>query len=273
MRDCRDRLIREGVDLAGYTTSAIAADIADLRRALNIGPWNLYGVSYGTQIALTVMRDHPEGLRAVILDSPMPLQTAWYSTYWSLAWSAMERMFDACAANPRCQKFFPDLRADYSKLIDQLNGQPVVVRRPHPLTGETLSIPITGSLLGEMMSVVLAFHRWDQAVYVLAKLRQGDQQTVEFIGDFAMWYIIQPVSEGQYFSVVCQDENPLADPEGVSADLKNSFLIEFPDQGHGLAFLSACAPQVMSAFLADSGKRPDEVCLNWLTEPTFLFAP
>jgi pimeloyl-ACP methyl ester carboxylesterase len=337
MRDCRDRLIRDGHGLAGYTTSAIAADIADLRRVLDIGSWNLYGVSYGTQIALTVMRDHPEGLRSVILDSAIPLQTPWYGTYWSLVWSAMERMFDACADNPRCHELYPDLRADYAKLIDELNDNPIVVTRPHPLSGEPVTIPISGSLLGETMIMLLGFNRWDTAVSTMARLRLHDQGAAEFIGDVAMWFIFQAVSEGQYFAVVCQDENPLADPEGITADLasytklagatvtasyeqicrdwlfdvspdaerapvksaiptlilsgefdpmtppilartvhadlENSYLFEFPDQGHGLAFLTRCAPQVMSAFLDDPGQRPDKFCLKWRSEPQFFSAP
>jgi pimeloyl-ACP methyl ester carboxylesterase len=63
-----------GVELAGYTTKESAADIADLRRLLEIASWNLYGVSYSTKLMLTVLRDHPQGVRAAILDSVLPLE-------------------------------------------------------------------------------------------------------------------------------------------------------------------------------------------------------
>jgi len=70
LRSLRD----EGVDPAGYTTRESAADIADLRRLPGIESWNLYGVSYGTKLMLTVLRDHPQGVRSAILDSVLPLE-------------------------------------------------------------------------------------------------------------------------------------------------------------------------------------------------------
>jgi hypothetical protein len=50
---CRDRLAAEGVDLSGYNTTENAADFADLRRVLGIETWNVYGYSYGTELALS----------------------------------------------------------------------------------------------------------------------------------------------------------------------------------------------------------------------------
>ena len=58
-----------GVDLAAYNSAENAADLADLRTALGIDGWNLYGVSYGSNLAMSELRDHPEGIRSVVLDS------------------------------------------------------------------------------------------------------------------------------------------------------------------------------------------------------------
>ena len=49
---CHDRLVADGWDLSAYNTTENAADVADLRVALGIPQWNLYGVSYGTDLAL-----------------------------------------------------------------------------------------------------------------------------------------------------------------------------------------------------------------------------
>jgi pimeloyl-ACP methyl ester carboxylesterase len=45
---CRDRYTRAGWALAAYNTAENAADGADLRTALGIDKWNVYGVSYGS---------------------------------------------------------------------------------------------------------------------------------------------------------------------------------------------------------------------------------
>lgn len=74
----RTRLVSEGADLTAYNSIESAADVEDLRKTLGITQWNLYGVSYGTHLALTVMRDYPKGLRSVILDLVDPLQAVDY---------------------------------------------------------------------------------------------------------------------------------------------------------------------------------------------------
>ncbi len=74
LNECAARLRREGRDPANYTTRTTVADIADLRAALGIKEWNLLGGSYGSRVALAVMRYRPEGVRAVILDSVFPPQ-------------------------------------------------------------------------------------------------------------------------------------------------------------------------------------------------------
>ena len=59
--ECHDRLLSEGVNLAAYRSAESAADVEDLRLALGYDSWNIHGVSYGTRLALTVMRDFPDG--------------------------------------------------------------------------------------------------------------------------------------------------------------------------------------------------------------------
>ena len=62
-RACRDRLAATGADLgAVLRRRRTPPSIADLRVALGIEQWNLYGVSYGTDLALQTLRDHPEGI-------------------------------------------------------------------------------------------------------------------------------------------------------------------------------------------------------------------
>ncbi len=72
---CRKRLVAQGVDLGGYNTTESATDFAELRLALGIAEWNVLGVSYGTDLALTYMRQHPEGVRSVL--SIRCCQTSW----------------------------------------------------------------------------------------------------------------------------------------------------------------------------------------------------
>ena len=65
---CHDRLVSDGIDLTAYNSAESAADVEDLRIALGYDTWNLFGISYGTRLALEVMRDYPDGIRSVIID-------------------------------------------------------------------------------------------------------------------------------------------------------------------------------------------------------------
>ncbi len=73
-RACHTRIRASGIDLHRFTTRHNAADAIDLMRALGFEQWNLYGVSYGTRVALQIMREVPGSLRAAVLDSPYPPQ-------------------------------------------------------------------------------------------------------------------------------------------------------------------------------------------------------
>ena len=62
-----------GANLPSYNSTENAADFADLRTALGISQWNVFGVSYGSDLAQQYVRDHPEGIRSVVLNSVIPI--------------------------------------------------------------------------------------------------------------------------------------------------------------------------------------------------------
>lgn len=71
LRDTAQRCVahwrQAGVDLGSYTTVESAADIEDLRRALGVPKVSLWGMSYGTHLAMASMRLHGAGLERVVL--------------------------------------------------------------------------------------------------------------------------------------------------------------------------------------------------------------
>ena len=58
---CHRELAATGAELSAYNSTESAADFADLRKVLGYCRWNVYGTSYGSYLAQTLMRDHPEG--------------------------------------------------------------------------------------------------------------------------------------------------------------------------------------------------------------------
>jgi pimeloyl-ACP methyl ester carboxylesterase len=125
---CLTRLEQDkGVDLSQYNSAADAADVADLRVALGYDSWNLYGISYGTRLALTVMRDHPAGVRSVILDSTYPPVVDAYEQDVLNLNRVFRLLFDDCAASATCSAAYPDLENRFYELVARLDEQPVYV--------------------------------------------------------------------------------------------------------------------------------------------------
>jgi pimeloyl-ACP methyl ester carboxylesterase len=77
---CRAEATARGFDMRDFGTSVTVADFEWVRRALGIERWNVYGESYGTTVAMTLVALHPETVRAAVLDSlylpdPRPMQS------------------------------------------------------------------------------------------------------------------------------------------------------------------------------------------------------
>lgn len=122
---CRDRLRDFGVDLTAYNSAASAADVNDLRLALGIDEWNLFGISYGTRLGLTIMRDYPTGVRSVVLDSVYPPNVDAYTVAPQTQADAILALLSACANDADCSEWYPDLEADLYDMIRWLNDEPL----------------------------------------------------------------------------------------------------------------------------------------------------
>ena len=105
---CGERL-RATADLGQYHTAWNAADVNDLRIALGYDRINLWGASYGTRLALDVMRDYPQAVRSVVLDSVYPPDVDLQVDAPANAQRAFDHLFASCAAEASCAAAFPDL--------------------------------------------------------------------------------------------------------------------------------------------------------------------
>ncbi len=131
---CRERFEREGVDLLAYDTNANADDVLSLKAAFGFKSLNLWGQSYGTRVALAVMRRNPEGIRTVILDGAYPPEIAGKLNMVSAFTASMDRVFDACAKDDDCRSDYPDFRKRFEEVITRLRADPVAVKSdPSPM--------------------------------------------------------------------------------------------------------------------------------------------
>jgi pimeloyl-ACP methyl ester carboxylesterase len=217
-RKCRDRLEGAGVDLTAYDSAASATDVADLRLALDIDEWNLAGHSYGSRLALTVVRDHPEGVRSVALSGPEPPRADEPADLAANAEAAFEVLFDACADDTACHENSPDLRATFEQLVEQLEAAPVVVEATDS-AGRVGTVRFDGDLLPLLLFNALYESDLIPALPgLLEELARGEGFALVAGLVLDRSSSTEVFSHGMNLSVQCQDEVALSGADPVTPE-------------------------------------------------------
>ncbi|MBX3191672.1 MAG: alpha/beta fold hydrolase [Labilithrix sp.] len=121
---CRQRHEKAGVDLTGYVTSEAADDVHDLRVALGVPKVSLHGISYGTRVALEILRRHPDDVAATVIDGVLPAQVGLLGGWSKNIEHVVSHVFAACAADAKCNGAFPNLDASLASLKAKLDAAP-----------------------------------------------------------------------------------------------------------------------------------------------------
>lgn len=192
---CRTRLEEQGVDLRGYRTAEIAADVVALRQALGYTSWNLFGVSYSTRSMLDAAAADPTGVRSIVLDSFLPESVSWYG--------------DA-AANFTATLDKLGVRDRFEVMARRLNNRPARIETTDPQLGTRF----TATLTGDDVATILAEGLADPQVSAVAPalvdaLADGRDELLQPLAD-AVGGGLTSHEFGLYHAVQCQDERPVA---------------------------------------------------------------
>jgi len=216
--DCAEDL-SQVADLSAYNTAANAADVEALRQALAYDQVNLWGISYGTRLALEVMRDYPEGLRSVVLDSVYPPDVDLNVSAAANADRAFDTLFDGCAADGACNAAYPDLRAVFSDTVERLNEAPASIEIINPLTGERYDALLKGA---DLQAFTFEFLYQAGIITSLPEIiydaSEGDYNLIALIAG-ALIAQQEVMSQGMQMSVQCHEEFPFSSVEELEEAL------------------------------------------------------
>jgi pimeloyl-ACP methyl ester carboxylesterase len=172
------------------------------------------------------LRDHPDGIRSVALDSVLPPPANIVESGWDWAAQSFKAIFDACAADPACGEAFPDARAEFTRMVGELSASPI--RFTVDVGGTPTDVVVDGYKLANGV-VVAAAQTPGQLARIPAmihKLATGDPTDVAK----ALAVVTPPniLSHGVMYSALCRESVARTNPEKVLAAGKQA-LPDFPD--------------------------------------------
>lgn len=209
---CHERLEEEGIDFSDYHSAASAADVRDLRRALGYAEVNVFGISYGTRLAQTIVRDYPQGIRSVTLDSAYPIAAnIVLETPANLA-RAFDVFFDGCTADVACSEAYPDLEERFWELVAETDEEPITVPVSYAFTGERYDAALVGDdLIGVLFQGLYSADIIPVLPQVISDTVAGEYGLLStLLSNFLLNNEFSSV--GMQYSVQCHEEIIFAEP-------------------------------------------------------------
>lgn len=131
-RACLD-VVSATADPRLYTTTMAVRDLEAVRVALGSPKLDLVGVSYGTRVAQQYLKRHPDGVRSLVLDGPVPNDLVVGAEFTRNLDEALKANFASCAADADCHKAYGDPYATLRVLRDRLQTAPQQVDYADPV--------------------------------------------------------------------------------------------------------------------------------------------
>ena len=310
---CRREASAGGIDLADFGTRVTAEDFESVRRALHIARWNLYGESYGTDVAMTLAALHPATVRTMVLDSIYPPDPR-SSRETSVA-AARKAFFALCDSDPDCFAESGGLARAYDEAKAQLAKEPLILTRPPGAKWPNDRFVLTAAAF-ELVVANLLYYRnvyptvplvinWARTgaraplASVTAKLYEAaltrqvattvavecrDRPLVRsgLSGICDTWAplgppLLTPAASTVPTLILAGTIDPVAEPNESRriAEIigSNAQWIEFPEIGHNVRAFSPCARRIVADFIAQPESSLDASCARYPLRIQFLKAP
>jgi pimeloyl-ACP methyl ester carboxylesterase len=227
-RACARFWQEQGVDLFAYNTNENADDVDALREALGAEKISLWATSYGTHLALTVIRRHEQHIhRAVLLGVEGPDHTLKLPSVVQHHFEELARLY---REDPEAGRFLPDLLEWVDCFCARLEKEPVTVEITDPQAGQPVNVTV-GSFdlqlfVAGLPGRIHAIQRFPAAACAIS---QGDFTP---LAEFALGYRRAPLPTAMGMMMDCASG---ASPERAArfrqeaAAFPVASLVDFPD--------------------------------------------
>jgi pimeloyl-ACP methyl ester carboxylesterase len=236
---CRDRLLAEGVTLDAFNNVETAADVVMVMTALGYETFNVYGTSAGTILAQHLLRDYPDRLRSVVIDSTVPAgRSNVHIEAAAIAAEILDAVIRRCEEDATCAAAYPKLRQEAGDLIDQYDREPFTVGVADPRTGEPIQMVLTGHRLAQAIQMLNSQTTTVPLMpWFIHKLANGETEII----DGFLWTIMPPqgnFSWGLGTSIFCMEYSDFSEDEIAIPDLFASYAEAVTTQAFGARTIS-----------------------------------
>jgi len=213
-RDCKKRLEGAGFDLSYYNSRVVAQDVEALRRALNVEKWILFGNSYASRYALTVARDFPDTVEAMILNGAVFPNVHYENLLADNIGSAFDKALARCDRAGTCDAM--SLRTRFMDLVRNLDEQPVRVDDLGADISDTYGL-LRFVLTGERLTAITFAAFYDESFFpkfrdLVEELEKREFGT--FFEALSLWlplYVHSEDSNVLMYSHYCSESHPFVD--------------------------------------------------------------
>jgi pimeloyl-ACP methyl ester carboxylesterase len=178
-RACAQRWQAEGVDLRGYNTNESADDLESLRLALGAPKVSLWGISYGTHLGLATIRRHGVHIdRAILAGIEGPDHSDKLPSNYR---KHIELVNQLVKADPELSKTIPDFIALATKVVTDLDKNPVTVEARDPKTKQKVKVVISGFLFRQLLNNLYGTDTLPYFPYIFYSAAQGDYSIITYL--------------------------------------------------------------------------------------------
>jgi pimeloyl-ACP methyl ester carboxylesterase len=118
VQNCYDSLSKIA-DLQQYTTTNVVRDLEAVRQWLGYKKINLFGLSYGTRVALVYMKMFPSSIESCILWSPIAAYGKIPLYFAAFAQNSIEKVFADCRSDSSCHLAYPVIEDEFRHLMEK----------------------------------------------------------------------------------------------------------------------------------------------------------
>ena len=223
IRLCRAEL-EKVADLKLYTTSIAMDDLDEVRAALGYDRVNVYGGSYGSTTSLVYLRQHGAHVRSVAIFGVAPPAAKIPLSFARGVQDAVNRMFADCAADQTCKTAYPNLEADFKKVLARFDNGPVEVDATNVYTRSTQKVTVTRDAFVDGIRQMLYVPNAAAALPALIHLgANGDLGGLIGTAFQVVSQIDGKISRGMQLSVICAEDTPFITAEDIKSTSANSF--------------------------------------------------